>query len=417
MAILDRPMFQRRMTKDQLRQYGLPAFANGGVVKMQKGGSIFSGSLGMGPGQSMAMTGGTSLASVPRVKTADQLLEETYGKYGKFVAGDRAKQAAFEKEKEAERLLIQAAAADKERMEKDKADREAFELLKEKEEKKKKEEEEKKDDFLRKPAKEGSDTIDRSSDIDKNIGDEEEKVSDFEKLKEKYFEKSELYKKLLGNPKEMIRRQGFLQLAQFGLNLASAQGSNFLDKVAKSAKDPLEAFAELGKKAYEDDRAVKLLALEATEKDIATEADAELRRELTLLAKDDPDTLTNFEKNYARIIKELGPDFDKETAIRMARGLSGGESRGDKILGVFELLRDDPLNIGMTDDQLYARSEILVDRSTGAETTTETTGEEFVPVVITENMVERALQQNEGATRDQVISSLEQRGHDVSNVK
>ena len=53
----------------------------------------------------------------------------------------------------------------------------------------------------------------------------------------------------------------------------------------------------------------------------------------------------------------------------------------------------------------------------GAETTTETTGEEFVPVVITENMVERALQQNEGATRDQVISSLEQRGHDVSNVK
>ena len=50
----------------------------------------------------------------------------------------------------------------------------------------------------------------------------------------------------------MIKRQGFLQLAQFGLNLASAQGSNFLDKVAKSAKDPLNAFAELGRKAYED---------------------------------------------------------------------------------------------------------------------------------------------------------------------
>ena len=105
MAILDRPMFQRRLTKDQLRQYGLPAFANGGVV-------------GMGPGQSRAMTGGTSLASVPRVKTADELLEESYGSLGKFVAGDKARQAAFEKEKQAERLLIQAAASEKERKEK-----------------------------------------------------------------------------------------------------------------------------------------------------------------------------------------------------------------------------------------------------------------------------------------------------------
>ena len=38
MAILDRPLFQRRPTMDQLRQYGLPAFANGGVVqKFNKG--------------------------------------------------------------------------------------------------------------------------------------------------------------------------------------------------------------------------------------------------------------------------------------------------------------------------------------------------------------------------------------------
>ena len=217
----------------------------------------------------------------------------------------------------------------------------------------------------------------------------------------------------------MIKRQGFLQLAQFGLNLASAQGSNFLDKVAKSAKDPLNAFAELGRKAYEDERAVNLLALEATEKDIATEQDAALRRELTLLAKTDPDKLTDFEKNYNRIVKELGlgPDDNKDYAIRIARGLSGGESRGDTILDIFKLLRDDPLNIGTTDNDLYSRAEILVDRSIGAETTTDTTNTEFVPVVITENMVERALQQNEGATRDQVISQLEQKGHDVSNVK
>ena len=38
MAILDRPMFQRRLTKDELRGYGIPAFANGGIVYANTGG-------------------------------------------------------------------------------------------------------------------------------------------------------------------------------------------------------------------------------------------------------------------------------------------------------------------------------------------------------------------------------------------
>ena len=100
MAILDRPMFQRRPTKDELRRYGLPAFANGGVVKMRNGGS-----LGMGPGQSLAMFGDINYASVPRPKTAEELLEEDYGKLGKFVAGERAITAREEEEKQQERLL------------------------------------------------------------------------------------------------------------------------------------------------------------------------------------------------------------------------------------------------------------------------------------------------------------------------
>ena len=33
MGILDRPLFQRRLTTNQLRGYGLPAFANGGIVQ------------------------------------------------------------------------------------------------------------------------------------------------------------------------------------------------------------------------------------------------------------------------------------------------------------------------------------------------------------------------------------------------
>ena len=162
MAILDRPMFQRRPTKDQLRQYGIPAFANGGVVKMNKGGVP-----GIGPGMSMAMTGGVNYASIPRSKTADELLEESYGSLGKFLVGDRAKQKAEKQAKleqeELEKLILQNAQADRERVLRDQADREAFNLIKEKEEEEKEEQKKKEDDFRRSPAKEGSDTIDPCS--------------------------------------------------------------------------------------------------------------------------------------------------------------------------------------------------------------------------------------------------------------
>ena len=41
MAILDRPLFQRRPTREELMAYGLPAFANGGIVyKFADGGKV-----------------------------------------------------------------------------------------------------------------------------------------------------------------------------------------------------------------------------------------------------------------------------------------------------------------------------------------------------------------------------------------
>ena len=362
MAILDRPMFQRRLTKDQLRQYGIPAFANGGVVKMNKGGVP-----GIGPGMSMAMTGGVNYASIPRAKNADELLEESYGSLGKFLAGDRAKQKAENQAKleqeELEKLILQNAQADRERVLKDQADKEAFKLIKEKEEEKEEEQKKKEDDFRRSPAKEGSDTIDRSSDVDKNIGDEEEKVSDFEALKKKYLEKSKLYQELLGNPKEMNKRQGFLQLAQFGLNLASAQGSNFLEKVAKSAKDPLNAFAELGRKAYEDERAVNLLALEATEKDITAEREADLSKELQRLKNLSDNDLTNFQKDLSTI-KELMPDLDELSQMKLAKGLKLPMDKSDRVDYYFEILSNSPIYM-YDPSAARAQAEMMVNQEFG----------------------------------------------------
>ena len=78
-------------------------------------------------------------------------------------------------------------------------------------------------------------------------------------------ERSELYKSMLGDPKKQLAMQGYMQLAQFGLNLASAQGANFAAKVANSAKDPLAAFAALGRQAQQDENAIGLAAIKSSE--------------------------------------------------------------------------------------------------------------------------------------------------------
>ena len=84
-------------------------------------------------------------------------------------------------------------------------------------------------------------------------------------LEEMVKERSELYKSMLGDPKKQLAMQGYMQLAQFGLNLASAQGSNFAAKVANSAKDPLAAFAALGRQAQQDENAITLAAIKSSE--------------------------------------------------------------------------------------------------------------------------------------------------------
>jgi len=81
-------------------------------------------------------------------------------------------------------------------------------------------------------------------------------------------ERSELYKQILGDPKEGLKQQGLLQLAQFGLNLASAKGGSFAEKIAKSAKDPLQTFAALGREAIKDERAIDMLAIKGAEDEL-----------------------------------------------------------------------------------------------------------------------------------------------------
>jgi len=98
------------------------------------------------------------------------------------------------------------------------------------------------------------------------LGAEKDKLSELEALVR---ERSDLYKQILGDPKEGLKQQGLLQLAQFGLNLASARGGTFAEKIAKSAKDPLQTFAALGREAIKDERAIDMLAIKGAEDEMA----------------------------------------------------------------------------------------------------------------------------------------------------
>ena len=316
MAILDRPMFRRPLTKDQLRGYGLPAFANGGVVQKFKTG----GKVDLGYTESGAISDkpifnpfkGLSKQDYDRM-SASEVLEFYYGVGSSdlmsqlgftpappgLAAGQAGALETSVELQEKDAARTQGATKDrKEQREKEefksigevledvlpKADEEGTTRVPPAEEKKKQEE------FLEQMTKEELKKLDpRLVDMEKkkttgttedtggdtSTTDEEpdpvKERSDMERLKELAKERSALYKELIGDPEKMRRQQGFLQLAQFGLNLASARGGNLAEKIATSAKDPLQTFAALAREAAQDERAIEVAAIEGAERELALE--------------------------------------------------------------------------------------------------------------------------------------------------
>ena len=136
------------------------------------------------------------------------------------------------------------------------------------------------------------------------------------KLQDIIKERSALYKQLLGDPKEQLKQQGFLQLAQFGLNLASARGGNLAEKIAKSATDPLQTFAALARDAAKDERAIELAAIESGEAQLLKEI--ENQGDLSTIGKSVRDIarIQNINLNEAYAVYEsLLKDEDKLTSF------------------------------------------------------------------------------------------------------
>jgi hypothetical protein len=280
--ILNRPMFQRRLTKDELKAYGLPAFANGGVVqKFFVGGGVKKVEKEPGPtlpGAKAPISPGLMFkeAAIERVggdtTIADTVMEtfeqQSLDKSDLNVTKldvrqieDRIKQLQTQiDQKKAVGLDVSAEQAELNTLKTQLAEAQ----------KKKSDAQKKVDQPTTGDTKtDATGTVKDKAPIDELTAEEDE----LSRLKTLALERSDLYKQMLGDPKEMMKQQGLLQLAQFGLNLASARGGNLAEKIAKSATDPLQAFAQLASDASKDARAIDLAALKSAEDQLMLETE------------------------------------------------------------------------------------------------------------------------------------------------
>lgn len=396
MAILDRPLFRRPLTKDELRAYGIPAFANGGVVKkFQTGGKVDLGYTESGAISSKpifkpfgpltrAEYDALSPEEVFKVYTGQEPSgltgEDILSSINKYISENYssgeipgALQSTLELEKEQREREVKGGAAD---IRKKEREREEFKTIGEildeaatgeqgttkirpEEEQKKKDEEMKKliaeaeKNYEEPGALSNTKALEEemknqsggnftttgnttTSTTTSDLNNEKNRMSKLQKLVK---ERSALYKELLGDPSEQLRQQGFLQLAQFGLNLAAARGGNLAEKIAKSATDPLQTFAALARDAAKDERAITAAAIEAGEKQLTTEIEtaadisplgktirdiAEMKglsiegafAEYERLQQDQPEVMTNFEKwSAAGELDQYGGDAGKARAV------------------------------------------------------------------------------------------------------
>jgi len=248
MAILDRPMFQRRLTKDELRGYGIPAFANGGVV------------------QKFANGGGTRLDLYKKKIDPETAITDLVEDRPTLPAtGMTIPSSVYEEETTTTTEEVTP-----------------------------------------------EETTTKKEEI-KQEGSGEIEMDDSRLAFERFKNKSDFYKDVLAKyGEDDMRTQGFLQLAQFGLNLMSQAGGNFLDKVAKSAQDPLKAFAQIAAENTQAQKELDVLALKQVEDEIATEKQNQFELRLQAI-KESGKSTENALKDMRKTLKEFFPEKYPDT--------------------------------------------------------------------------------------------------------
>jgi len=73
-----------------------------------------------------------------------------------------------------------------------------------------------------------------------------------------------IFEEYLGKDVDKRKKSaGYNAMIEFGLNLASARGGNLVDKISRSAKDPMARFASVGEKILDRAEKIKMAGVEA----------------------------------------------------------------------------------------------------------------------------------------------------------
>jgi major membrane immunogen (membrane-anchored lipoprotein) len=382
MAILDRPLFQRRPTRDELRRYGLLAFANGGIV--------------------YANTGGLQMQSA-ELKPGGKVPGRRY--YNK----ETSKFEVYQPEPEtAITSLVQLKRQAEDQSMKDLQDG-------------------------REPpvTEETTTTTEETTPEETTTTTEEETTTTNEEMApqtsgdrelfDKFKKKSETYRNILKEyGEDDFRTQAFLQLAQFGLNLASAQGSNFLDKVAKASRDPLANFAKLAQEKSSFMKELDFLALQKAEGEITKEEERAFQKEEARLEREQDLRIAMLKEEDKSAIQKIadslvgkkdpntGEIYTAETALSQAiknHLFEKTQLREEYQQKRFTFYREQ--------DNSVEEAKILAQEDADA-----IYGGSTNDKVLTEEIIKKAMEQNQGRSREEIINALEGQGFiDVNNVR
>jgi hypothetical protein len=387
MAILDRPLFQRRPTRDELRRYGLLAFANGGIV--------------------YANTGGLQMQSA-ELKPGGKVPGRRY--YNK----ETGKFEVYQPEPEtAITSLVQ--------------------LKRQAEDQSMKDLEDLQDRREPPVTEETTTTTEETTPEETTTTTEEETTTTNEEMApqtsgdrelfDKFKKKSETYRNILKEyGEDDFRTQAFLQLAQFGLNLASAQGSNFLDKVAKASRDPLANFAKLAQEKSSFMKELDFLALQKAEGEIAKEEERAFQKEEARLEREQDLRIAMLKEEDKSAIQKIadslvgkkdpntGEIYTAETAYQQAiknHLFQKTKSREDYEQERFTFYRDQDDTVTVEQAKILAQEDVDA-----------IYGESIDDKVLTDEIIKKAMEQNQGRSREEIINALEGQGFiDVNNVR
>ena len=193
----------------------------------------------------------------------------------------------------------------------------------------------------------GSGTEERPKDSPSGIPKEKKEIkNDLNNLKKEIkkgnlddyiMENKQIFEKYLGDTKDKTKAGFYEALTQFGLNLATSKGDDFVNVVAESAKGPLQGFANLGKELSDRADKITMASIEAGMKQKEGDVERAHEKELLRLEAEQGGDDTALMKNFNFFKGMFGDTKSDEELIALSKSASGTSRQDFFAEGIMKL--------------------------------------------------------------------------------